>query len=247
MDLNGKTAIVTGSSRGIGAGIVETFASYGARVCVTYSKSLDSAKKVFDSLKGEGHILKSLDTSNEESIDKFFSEVLKEWNNQIDILVNNAGIASDQLLLRMKPKDFDSVYNVNLRGSFLCTKAVAKSMMKARKGSIINISSVVGSTGNPGQSNYAATKAGLEAFSKSIAKELGSRGIRINSVAPGFIRTEMTDVLDDKQKEALLNHLPLGRLGEADDVSNAVAFLASDLSSYITGQCFHVNGGMYLQ
>ena len=247
MDLNGKTAIVTGSSRGIGAGIVETFASYGAKVCVTYSKSLDSAKKVFDSLKGEGHILKSLDTSNEESVDKFFSEVLKEWNNQIDILVNNAGIASDQLLLRMKPKDFDSVYNVNLRGSFLCTKAVAKSMMKARKGSIINISSVVGSTGNPGQSNYAATKAGLEAFSKSIAKELGSRGIRINSVAPGFIRTEMTDVLDDKQKETLLNHLPLGRLGEADDVSNAVAFLASDLSSYITGQCFHVNGGMYLQ
>jgi len=246
MDLNGKTAVVTGSSRGIGAAIAKKLSDYGARVCVTYSKSPDAAKKVFESLKGDGHILKSLDTSNEESVNNFFSEVLEEWDNQIDILVNNAGITKDQLLLRMKPEDFDSVYNVNLRGSFLCTKAVTKTMMKARKGSIVNLSSVVGSIGNPGQSNYAATKAGLEAFSKSIAKELGSRGIRVNSVAPGFIKTEMTDVLDDKQKESLVSNLPLGRLGETDDISNAVAFLASDLSNYITGQCLHVNGGMYL-
>ena len=247
MDLSGKNAVVTGSSRGIGAAIAQTLASYGAKVCVTYSRSSDAAKKVFDELPGEGHILKSLDTSSEESVNTFFSEVLKEWDNQLDVLVNNAGITNDQLLLRMKAEDFDSVYNVNLRGSFLCTKAVTKVMMKARKGSIINLSSVIGSIGNPGQSNYAATKAGLEAFSKSIAKELGSRGIRVNSVAPGFIKTEMTDVLDDKQKEALLNNLPLGRLGETDDISNAVAFLASDLSTYITGQCLHVNGGMYLQ
>lgn len=247
MDLTGKTAVITGSSRGIGASIAKVFSDYGARVCVTYSKSSDSAKKVYESLKGEGHILKSLDTYSEDSVNTFFKEVLTEWNNQIDVLVNNAGITKDQLLLRMKPEDFDSVYNVNLRGSFLCTKAVTKPMMKAKKGSIINLSSVIGSIGNPGQSNYAATKAGLEAFSKSIAKELGSRGIRVNSVAPGFIKTEMTDVLDDKQKEALLAGLPLGRLGKTEDISNAVAFLASDLSNYITGQCLHVNGGMYLQ
>jgi 3-oxoacyl-[acyl-carrier protein] reductase len=247
MDLTGKNAVVTGSSRGIGAAIAKTLANYGAKVCVTYSKSPDAAKAVFDSLKGDGHILKSLDTSSEESVNQFFNEVLKEWDNKIDVLVNNAGITNDQLLLRMKPEDFDSVYKVNLRGSFLCTKAVTKPMMKARSGSIINLSSVIGSIGNPGQSNYAATKAGLEAFSKSIAKELGSRGIRVNSVAPGFIKTEMTDVLDDKQKDSLLSNLPLGRLGEPDDISNAVAFLASDLSTYITGQCLHVNGGMYLQ
>ena len=247
MNLNGKNAIVTGSSRGIGAAIAKTLADYGARVCVTYSKSSDSAKRVFDSLKGGDHLLMSLDTSNEESVNTFFNKVLKEWQNQVDILVNNAGITKDQLLLRMKVEDFDSVYNVNLRGSFLCTKAVIKPMMKAKKGSIINLSSVIGSIGNPGQSNYAATKAGIEAFSKSVAKELGSRGIRVNSVAPGFIKTEMTNILDDKQKEVLLNNLPLGRLGETDDISNAVAFLASDLSAYITGQCLHVNGGMYLR
>ncbi len=246
MNLSGKKVIVTGSSRGIGAGIAQSLSKYGAKVCVTYSKSSDAAKKVFESLDGSGHILKSLDTSSEESVNVFFKEVLAEWDGELDVLVNNAGVTKDQLLLRMKPEDFDTVYNVNLRGSFLCTKAATKTMMRKRSGSIINLSSVIGSTGNPGQSNYAATKAGLEAFSKSVAKELGSRGVRVNCVAPGFIKTEMTDVLDDKQKEALLAGLPLGRLGETTDISNAVAFLASDLSSYITGQCIHVNGGMYL-
>lgn len=245
MDLNQKKIVITGSSRGIGAGIAKTFSEMNAKVCVTYSSSLDKAQAVYDSLKGEGHLLLKLDTSSEESVTDFFKTVLEKWTN-IDVLVNNAGITKDQLLLRMKTSDFDDVYKVNLRGAFLCTKAAAKTMMKARSGSIINLSSVIGSTGNPGQSNYASTKAGLEGFSKSIAKELGSRGIRVNCVAPGFIKTEMTDVLSDDQKEALLNQLPLNRLGNTDDIAQAVAFLASDFSTYITGQTLHVNGGMYL-
>lgn len=245
MDLSQKKIVITGSSRGIGAGIAKTFSEMGAKVCVTFSSSPEKAKVVFDSLNGEGHLLLKLDTSSEESVDEFFKNVLNEWKS-LDVLVNNAGITKDQLLLRMKASDFDDVYKVNLRGAFLCTKAVAKTMMKSRSGSIINLSSVIGSTGNAGQSNYASTKAGLEGFSKSIAKELGSRGIRVNCVAPGFIKTEMTDVLNDDQKEALLNQLPLNRLGSTDDIAHAVAFLASDVSSYITGQTIHVNGGMYL-
>jgi 3-oxoacyl-[acyl-carrier protein] reductase len=244
-NLEGKKIVVTGSSRGIGAGIAQSLASLGAQVCVTYSRSKDKAEKVFSDLKGEGHLLLQIDTSNEESIKNFFKAVLDSWS-QIDGLVNNAGITRDQLLLRMKTEDFDDVYATNLKGTFLCTKAVAKPMMKQRSGSVVNITSVIGSTGNPGQSNYAASKAGTEAFSKSIAKELGSRGIRVNCVAPGFIQTEMTDVLDDKQKEGLTSQLPLSRLGTTDDVAQAVAFLISDASSYITGQTIHVNGGMYL-
>ena len=173
MDLTGKTAVITGSSRGIGASIAKTFADYGARVCVTYSKSSDSANKVFTSLKGDGHILKSLDTSSEDSVNTFFKEVLSEWNNQIDILVNNAGITKDQLLLRMKPEDFDSVYNVNLRGSFLCTKAVTKPMMKARKGSIINLSSVIGSTETLGNLITLLLRQGLRLFLNLLQKNLG--------------------------------------------------------------------------
>ncbi len=245
LNLKNKKIIVTGSSRGIGAGIVKLLASLGAQVCVTYAHSKDKAKKVFSSLKGEGHLLLFLDTSNEESIKTFFTNVLAKWSS-IEGLVNNAGITKDQLLLRMKPSDFDAVYETNLKGTFLCTKAVVKIMMKKKIGSIVNISSVIGSTGNPGQSNYAASKGGTEAFSKSIAKELGSRKIRINCVAPGFIQTEMTDILEDKQKESLINQLPLARLGTTDDIAQAVAFLISDASSYITGQTIHVNGGMYL-
>ena len=245
LDLKGKKVVVTGSSRGIGAGIARSLAGMGAQVCVTYSRSKEKAEDVFKNLKGEGHLLLSLDTSDEDSITNFFKEVLSTWGN-LDSLVNNAGITRDQLLLRMKTEDFDDVYSTNLKGTFLCTKAVTKPMMKARTGSIVNITSVIGSIGNPGQSNYAASKAGTEAFSKSIAKEIGSRGIRVNCVAPGFIQTEMTDVLDDKQKDSLTDQLPIARLGTTDDIASAVAFLISDSSSYITGQTLHVNGGMYL-
>jgi 3-oxoacyl-[acyl-carrier protein] reductase len=171
---------------------------------------------------------------------------IAEWNSQIDGLVNNAGITRDQLLLRMKKEDFDDVYTTNLRGSFYTTKMLLKPMMKSRKGSIVNISSVVGAMGNAGQSNYSATKAGLEAFTRSIAKEIGSRGIRVNAVAPGFIQTDMTDVLSDTQKDSLLKDLPLGRLGSVDDIAESVAFLLSDASSYITGHTLHVNGGMFM-
>lgn len=244
-NLSNKKIIVTGSSRGIGAGIAKTLSENGAQVCLTYVNSKERAQKVYDSLKGEGHLLLQLDTSSEESVEVFFKEVLDSWGS-LDGLVNNAGITKDQLILRMKAEDFDAVYETNLKGTFLCTKKALKPMMKARKGSIVNITSVIGSTGNPGQSNYAASKAGTEAFSKSIAKEMGSRGIRVNCVAPGFIQTEMTEVLEDKQKEALLQNLPLARLGTTDDVAQAVAFLLSDDSAYITGQTLHVNGGMFL-
>lgn len=244
-DLRGKKVVVTGSSRGIGAGIASFLAEQGAEVCITYARSKDKAEKVLSELKGSNHLLLALDTSNEDSISTFFKEVLEKWGH-IDALVNNAGITRDQLLLRMKAADFDDVYSTNLKGTFLCTRAVAKPMMKARKGSIVNITSVIGSIGNPGQSNYAASKAGTEAFSKSVAKEMGSRGIRVNCVAPGFIQTEMTDVLDDKQISTLTEQLPLARLGTTEDIASAVAFLISDASSYVTGQTLHINGGMYL-
>lgn len=245
LSLKGKKVVITGSSRGIGAGIAKSLSDLGAQVCVTYSRSKDKAEAVFAGLKGDGHLLLSLNTSDEDSIKAFFKEVLDKWE-VIDGLVNNAGITRDQLLLRMKTSDFDDVYETNLKGTFLCTKAVAKPMMKKRSGSIVNITSVIGSTGNAGQANYASSKAGVEAFAKSIAKELGSRGLRVNCVAPGFIQTEMTDSLDDKQKEALIEGLPISRLGTTEDVAQAVAFLISDASSYITGQTIHVNGGMYL-
>ncbi len=245
LDFTNKKIIITGSSRGIGAGIAKSLASLGAQVCITYGQSKDKAREVFSLLKGEKHLLLPLDTSSEESIKTFFANVLAQWDS-IEGLVNNAGITQDQLLLRMKSSDFDKVYETNLKGTFLCTKAVAKVMMKKKTGSIVNISSVIGSIGNPGQANYAASKAGTEAFSKSIAKELGSRKIRVNCVAPGFIQTEMTDVLNDEQKKSLISQLPLARLGTTDDVAQAVAFLISDASSYITGQTIHVNGGMYL-
>lgn len=244
-DLSGKNIIVTGSSRGIGAGIAKKLASFGASVCVTYSNSEAKAKEVISSLPGEGHLLLKLDTKNQDSVNDFYKSVLEKWD-KIDGLVNNAGITRDQLLLRMKTEDFDDVYETNLRGTFFCTKSVMKPMMKKKSGSIVNITSVIGSIGNAGQSNYAASKAGTEAFSKSVAKEIGSRGIRVNCVAPGFIETDMTDELDEKQRDALLSQLPIARLGSTDDIASAVAFLLGDESTYITGQTIHVNGGMYL-
>lgn len=246
MDLQDKNIFITGSSRGIGAGVAVKLAGMGAKVTITYGKSKEQAQKVFEDLPGEGHLLLHLDITDEDSVKAAVETAIAKWDGKIDGLVNNAGITRDQLILRMKKEDFDDVYTTNLRGSFFTTKLLLKPMMKLRKGSIVNISSVVGSMGNAGQSNYSASKAGLEAFSRSIAKEIGSRGIRVNSLAPGFIQTDMTDALSEAQKESLLKDLPLSRLGTVDDIAESVAFLLSDASSYITGHTLHVNGGMFM-
>lgn len=243
--LAGKKILVTGSSRGIGAGLAKLLADQGASVAVTYAKSQDQAAKVLQGLPGEGHKLVQLDVSSEESVQSCFETLLKEWGS-LDGLVNNAGITADQLLLRMKKEDFQSVVDTNLTGSFLCTRAAVKAMLKARKGSIVNITSVIGQSGNPGQANYAASKAGVEAFSKSVALEVASRQIRVNCVAPGFIVTEMTDALTDAQKKSIAERIPLATLGQVEDVANAVSFLLSEESKYITGQTISVNGGLYM-
>lgn len=243
--LSNKNIVVTGASRGIGAGIATILASLGARVAVTYSSSREKTEKVLKELPGSGHELFELNISSSDSIQKCFLEIESKFES-IDGLVNNAGIAKDQLLLRMKDEDLDSVLNTNLRGSILCTKQVIKSMMKNRSGSVVNITSVIGQSGNAGQSNYAASKAGLEAFSKSIALELGSRNVRVNCVAPGFIVTDMTDALTDEQKKQIAEKIPLKTLGSTQDVAFAVAFLLSDESKYITGQTISVNGGLYM-
>jgi 3-oxoacyl-[acyl-carrier protein] reductase len=245
VDLKNKRIVVTGSSRGIGAGIVKVLAEQGARVAVTYSSSAAAAEKVLKELPGTGHMLVSMNVSDSASVDKGFTEILAQFEG-IDGLVNNAGITKDQLLMRMKDDEFDQVIATNLRGAYLCTKTVMRPMLKARAGSIVNISSVVGQMGSPGQSNYAASKAGLEGFTRSIAHEIASRGIRVNAVAPGFIVTDMTDALDEKQKEAIQSRIPLQKLGSVEDVANAVSFLLSDASTYITGQVLQVNGGLYM-
>lgn len=245
MNLKGKRIVVTGSSRGIGAGIAKSLAEHGARVAITYSSSAASAEKVLKDLPGSGHMITALNVGDSASVDKAFDEIMKQFEG-IDGLVNNAGITKDQLLMRMKDEDFDQVIATNLRGSFLCTKAVMRPMLKARGGSIVNVSSVVGQMGSPGQSNYAASKAGVEGFTRSIAQEVASRGIRVNAVAPGFIVTDMTDALDEKQKEAIYARIPLGKLGQVEDVAHTVAFLLSDASTYITGQVIQVNGGLYM-
>ncbi|NJL26303.1 MAG: 3-oxoacyl-[acyl-carrier-protein] reductase [Calothrix sp. SM1_5_4] len=245
MDLKGKRIVVTGSSRGIGAGIARTLAAQGARVAVTYTSSAKEAEAVVAGLPGEGHLLTQLNVTSADSVSRAFDTILKAFDG-IDGLVNNAGITRDQLLMRMKDEDFDAVLQTNLRGAYLCSKAVMRPMLKARAGSIVNISSVVGQMGNPGQSNYSASKAGLEGFTRAVALEVASRGIRLNAVAPGFIVTDMTEALDQKQKEAIETRIPLGRLGSAEDVANAVSFLLSDMSLYITGQVIQVNGGLYM-
>ena len=243
--LKNKNIVVTGSSRGIGAGIAQILAGQGARLAVTYSSNPDSAKKVVEGLSGSGHLLVNLNVTDAASVEKGFAEILAKFET-IDGLVNNAGITRDQLLMRMKDEDFDAVIATNLRGAYLCTKAVMRPMLKARRGSIVNISSVIGQMGNAGQSNYAASKGGLEGFTRSIAQEVASRSIRVNAVAPGFIVTDMTDALDEKQKEAIQSKIPMQRLGSAEDVAQAVSFLLSDMSLYITGQVLQVNGGLYM-
>ena len=243
--LQGKTAIVTGATRGIGKGIAIEFANQGANVLFTYSSSEKLAKELEHKFKDSDVIVKgykSHASSFDESV-TLIEKILKDFT-EINILVNNAGITRDNLLMRMSEDDFDKVIEVNLKSVFNMTKAVQRTMLKQRSGSIINMSSVVGVKGNAGQSNYAASKAGIIGFSKSIALELGSRNIRCNVIAPGFIETEMTEVLDEKVVEEWRNSIPLKRGGNPKDIAGTCVWLASDLSSYVTGQTIHVNGGL---
>ncbi|MCB0413249.1 MAG: 3-oxoacyl-[acyl-carrier-protein] reductase [Bdellovibrionales bacterium] len=241
----GKKFLITGSSRGIGAGIAQLLAAEGALVAVTYSQNEKAAHKVLNSLEGSGHIAIKLDISSESSIAEAFKEVFEKFGH-LDGLVNNAGITKDNLFLRMKTEDFDKVIETNLKGTFLCTKAVIKPMMKNRNGSVVNITSLSGQAGNPGQCNYSASKAGVEAFSKSIAQEFASRNIRINCVAPGFIATDMTQAMEEKAFKSVAERVPMNRWGDVKDIAHAVSFLLSENASYITGQTISVNGGLYM-
>ena len=243
--LESKVAIITGGSRGIGKSICETFAQNGCDVAFTYNNSKDSAEALAKELNSTGIKAKSYksDASNFDDATKLVEDVLNDFG-KIDILINNAGIKKDNLLMRMEKSDFDSVINTNLSSVFNLTKASIKTFLKQRNGSIVNISSVVGVKGNAGQSNYSASKAGIIGFSKSIALELGSRNIRSNVIAPGFIETDMTDSLSEDVINSWKESIPLKRGGNPSDVGNACVFLASDLSSYITGQVLHVDGGM---
>ena len=247
MLLDGKTALVTGASRGIGRAIALCLAAEGARVAINYAGNVKAAEEVKASVEAAGGtaILCQADIADSAAVETMVADVVKEFG-AIDILVNNAGITRDTLLMRMKDEDFAKVLDTNLKGVFYCTKAVAKLMMKKRAGRIINMASVVGLVGNAGQTNYAAAKAGVIGFSKSAAKELASRGITVNVVAPGFIGTDMTAGLPESVKEKMLTDIPLGRMGEPEDVANAVLFLASDQASYITGQVVNVDGGMVM-
>jgi len=243
--LAGKTALVTGASKGIGRKIAEKFAEQGANVAFTYLSSVEKGEALEKELQSFGTKVKGYrsDASKFDQAEQLINDIVAEFGS-IDIVVNNAGITKDGLLMRMSEENWDDVINVNLKSVFNITKAASKPMMKARKGVFINMSSVVGVTGNAGQANYAASKAGIVGFTKSIAKELGSRNIRANVVAPGFIRTEMTDVLDPKVVEGWEAGIPLKRAGETEDIANVCVFLASDMSAYVTGQTLSVCGGM---
>jgi len=243
--LENKTAIITGATRGIGRGIAVEFAKQGANVAFTYSSSVDAANALETELNEIGIKAKGYQSNAAEfdTAQELAKEILKEFGS-IDILVNNAGITKDNLLMRISEDDFDKVIDVNLKSVFNMTKAVIRPMMKQRSGSIINMSSVVGLKGNAGQSNYAASKSGILGFSKSVALELGSRNIRSNVIAPGFIETEMTGKLDEATVQTWRDAIPLKRGGTPEDIANACVFLASDMSSYITGQTLSVDGGM---
>lgn len=243
--LVGKTALITGASKGIGKGIAEVFVKNGCNVAFTYLSSVEQAEAVEKELSSGGVKVKGYrsDASQFEAANELVEAVLADFGT-IDILINNAGITKDTLLMRMSESDFDQVMTINLKSIFNLTKAVQRTMLKARSGSIINMSSVVGIKGNAGQANYAASKAGIIGFTKSIALELGSRNIRCNAIAPGFIETEMTDKLDEKTVQGWRDAIPLKRGGSPEDVANACLFLASDLSSYISGQVLQVDGGM---
>lgn len=240
------TALVTGGSRGIGRAIAELLAQRGFQVMITYVSREDEARKVCDGIGSRGGVAASfaLDVGDPVAIEDFFGREVKDRVN-LAVLVNNAGITSDGLLLRMKDEAFEKVLNVNLRGAFVCSREAAKIMSRKRHGRIINISSVVGQMGNAGQVNYSAAKAGLIGMTKACARELASRDITVNAVAPGFIETEMTGALDEKLRDAYVQSIPLKRFGSVRDVAEAVAFLASDAAGYITGQVIAVNGGLY--
>jgi 3-oxoacyl-[acyl-carrier protein] reductase len=242
--LKGEIALVTGASRGIGAAIADTLAAMGATVIGT-ATSDSGAEAIGARLAAQGGAGRKLDVVDGAQIDALIDGIGKEFG-AVSILVNNAGITRDNLLMRMKEEDWQAIIDTNLTSVFRTSKAVMRGMMKARKGRIINIASVVGVTGNAGQANYAAAKAGIIAFSKSLAKEIGSRGVTVNVVAPGFIATDMTKDLPEESKKALAEQIALGRLGEPADIANAVAFLAGPTGAYITGETLHVNGGMYM-
>jgi len=244
-NLAGKVALVTGASRGIGKAIALKLAEEGAKVAINFAGNLAKAEEVkaeIESFGGEAMLVQG-DVSNFETVNEFVKKVIDAWG-RIDILVNNAGITRDNLLLKMTEADFDAVIATNLKGVFNCTKAVTKLMMKQRSGRIVNMSSVVALNGNISQANYAAAKAGIIGFTKSAAKELASRGVTVNAVAPGFIETDMTDALNDKVKTAMIDTIPLGRSGKPEDIAGAVAFLVSEDAAYITGQVICVDGGM---
>ncbi len=243
--LEGKVALITGASKGIGKGIAEVFAQQGCQVAFTYLSSVAQAEEVEKELSAYGIKAKGYrsDASDFEAAQQLVDDVLKDFET-IDVLVNNAGITKDTLLMRMTEEDFDKVIQINLKSIFNLTKAVQRTMLKARSGSIINMSSVVGIKGNAGQANYAASKAGIIGFTKSVALELGSRNIRCNAIAPGFIETEMTDKLGEKTVQGWRDAIPLKRGGSPEDVANACLFLASNLSAYVTGQTLQVDGGM---
>ncbi len=246
-DMMKRTVVVTGGARGIGRAVCLAFAGPGTNVYFNYSSASAASSETERMVIEAGGYAKGMQVNvrSEKEVEGFFEKILEE-TGRIDVLVNNAGITRDGLLVRMKEKDWDDVLDVNLKGTFICTKIATKPMMKQRYGRIINISSVVGFSGNPGQANYVASKAGIIGFTKAVAKELASRGITANAVAPGFVETDMTASLSEKVKESMINQIPLGRAGKPEDVAAAVVFLASESAAYITGQVIHVSGGMYM-
>jgi len=245
MLLNDHVAVVTGASRGIGRSIAKELAAAGAKVIVNYAGREDLAAEVVNEIRQAGGdaLAVRADVSKPDEVENLINQALEVYG-KIDILVNNAGITRDTLILRMKEEDWDAVVDTNLKGVFLCSKACAKGMLKRRSGVIINISSVVGISGNAGQANYSAAKAGVIGLTKALAKEFAPRGIRVNAVAPGYISTDMTEKLSSEVKNQVLNHIPLGHVGEPQDIAKAVVFLASSQASYITGQILSVDGGM---
>ncbi|MBU5256164.1 3-oxoacyl-[acyl-carrier-protein] reductase [Tissierella praeacuta] len=247
MSLKDKAALITGGSRGIGKEIALELARNGVHIGISYVSNTEKANEVLEEIKSYGvnAVAVKANVSVEEDVLQMIKTIEEELGT-IDILVNNAGITKDNLLIRMKEQDWDEVMDVNLKGVFLCTKAVSRIMMKKRYGKIINITSVVGITGNAGQGNYSASKAGVIGFTKSMARELASRGIRVNGIAPGFIETDMTDVLKDEIKESMLKTIPLNSFGNPKDIANLAVFLASESSDYITGQIINVDGGMIM-
>jgi 3-oxoacyl-[acyl-carrier protein] reductase len=245
IDLSGKVALVTGAGRGIGRAIALQLGAAGAKVAVNYNASEAAAEEVVGAIASDGGEARAVkaNVSSADEVDGMINALVKDWG-RVDILVNNAGITKDNLLMRMSNDEWDAVIDTNLRSVYYCTRAVVRPMMRNRWGRIISMSSIVGVTGNVGQANYAAAKAGIIAFTKSVAQEFASRGITANAVAPGFIQTDITAGLPDELKEQMLKAIPAGRVGEPEDIANVALFLASDLSAYVTGQVLHVNGGM---